>query len=660
MNVMTAGEIRKKYLEFFEARGHKVIPRAALVPQDDPTTLFTGSGMQPLVPYLLGEKHPKGSRLVDSQTCFRAEDMDEVGDNRHTTFFEMLGNWSLGDYFKKEQLAWFYEFLTETVGLDPHKLYITCFLGDEKNSIPKDVESCQIWQDLLNGSNVEAKTANIGSEADGYVRGMKPGERIFFYDAAKNWWSRSGVPDNMPDGEPGGPDSEVFYDFGEQLQLHENSQFAQQRCHPNCDCGRFLEIGNSVFMTYRRVGNRFAPLPKPNVDFGGGLERIAAAAIDSPDIFQISLLKPIIDSLEELSGKSYAKHQTSMRVIADHMRAATWLAVDGVVPSNKQQGYVLRRLLRRAIRYAFDLGIEQDLCEKVAKVTIDLYKDDFPEVEQREKEIIEAFQREEKLFRQTLRKGLREFEKILMKGRVILAADTDAAKEKMAAQAQLTDHYRVVRGEDFFKLYDTFGFPIELSKEEALKKGIPLDDDADEIFNKLMTEQRQKSQTASQGMFKGGLADHSEQVVKYHTVTHLMYQALKQVLGNQVVQRGSNITAERTRFDFSHHEKVSREQLDEVERIVNEKIAEDLPVTWQEEKTEEAFAKGASGAFGDKYGDSVKVYTIGDKEKPFSREICGGPHVSHTGAIGEGGVVFRIVKEEASSAGVRRIKAILE
>jgi alanyl-tRNA synthetase len=654
---MTAQEIRRKYLEFFEERGHKIVPRASLMPQDDPTTLFTGSGMQPLIPYLLGEKHPQGTKLVDSQTCFRAEDMDEVGDNRHTTYFEMLGNWSLGDYFKKEQLSWFYEFLTTTVGLDPHRLYITCFLGDAPNSIPKDVESCQLWQDLLNSSNVEAKTANIGSEADGYTRGMKPGERIFFYDVTKNWWSREGTPANMRDGEPGGPDSEVFFDFGEELQIHESSEFADRKCHPNCDCGRFLEIGNSVFMTYRKVDGKFQPLPKPNVDFGGGLERIAASAINSPDIFQISLLKPIIDSLEQLSGKSYADHQTSMRVIADHMRAATWLAVDGVVPSNKQQGYVMRRLLRRAIRYAFDLGIEQDLCEKVAKVVIDIYKNDFPEVAEREKEAVKVLAAEEKLFRQTLRKGLSEFRKMTTH---VQSFGLDVENDEFVDREIVHEGVGPITGEMLFKLYDTYGFPVELSKEEASKNGIKLSDDADEAFGQLMTQQRQKSQTASQGMFKGGLADHSEQVVKYHTTTHLMYQALKQVLGDHVVQRGSNITAERTRFDFSHPEKVTREQLDEVERIVNQKIAEDLPVTWQEEKTDEAFSKGASGAFGDKYGDTVKVYMIGNQEHPFSREICGGPHVEHTGAMGEGGKKFRVVKEEASSAGVRRVKAILE
>lgn len=626
---MTAQEIRKKYLEYFEAKGHKVIPRALLVPQDDPTTLFTGSGMQPLVPYLLGEKHPDGTRLVDSQTCFRAEDMDEVGDNRHTTFFEMLGNWSLGDYFKEDQLAWFWDFLTKVVGLDAQKLYVTCFIGDEANGVPKDTESAKLWKDLFGQEGIEAKEVEIGSEADGYTKGMQAG-RIFYYDATKNWWSREGVPANMRDGEPGGPDSEVFYDFG---TAHDKKY--GEHCHPNCDCGRFLEIGNSVFMTYRKVGDKFEPLPKPNVDFGGGLERIAAAQLDSLDVFQISLLKPIIDGLENLSGKSYERYENSMRVIADHLRASVFLAVDGVAPSNKQQGYVLRRLLRRAIRYAFDLGIEQDLCEKIAPTVIDLYKNDFPEVAEREKEVLESFMKEEKVFRQTLRAGVREFQKL--------------ASNKSELDGNL-----------IFKLYDTYGFPIELSIEEAFKQNVKVNDGWRTQFDNLMAEQQQRSRTASVGMFKGGLADHSPEVVKLHTTTHLMYQALKNVLGDHIVQRGSNITAERTRFDFSHPEKVTREQLDEVETIVNEQIAKDLPVTWKEEKTDEAFKKGASGAFGDKYGETVKVYTIGDENSPFSREICGGPHVEHTGVIGEGGKSFKITKEEASSAGVRRIKAVLQ
>jgi alanyl-tRNA synthetase len=646
---MTAQEIRKKYLEFFEAKGHKVVPRALLVPQDDPTTLFTGSGMQPLVPYLLGEKHPDGNRIVDSQTCFRADDMDEVGDNRHTTFFEMLGNWSLGDYFKAEQLPWFWEFLTDVVGLNPLRIYVTCFIGDEANGVPKDTESAEIWKRLFSEKGVDTKDVEIGSEADGYAKGMQDG-RIFYYDASKNWWSREGKPANMRSGEPGGPDSEVFYDIGT-----EHDKKFGENCHPNCDCGRFLEIGNSVFMTYKKVGDKFENLPAPNVDFGGGLERIAAAAEGSGDMFRISILWPIIEGLEKLSGKSYDDHRISMQVIADHLRAAVFLAVDGVIPSNKEQGYVLRRLLRRAIRFALDLEIEQDLCEQVAPIVADLYANDFPEVAERRQQVIDALGKEEKIFRQTLKNGLKEFEKRAYRNNMRFAEEGKEVKEaqKVLAENQLS-------GEDLFVLYDTYGFPVELTLEEAKKKVITVASEADQEFNQLMLEQKQRSQTASKGVFKGGLADHSEQVIKYHTTTHLMYQALKNALHVNVVQRGSNITAERTRFDFSYHQKLTPEQIAEVERIVNEKIAEDLPVTWQEESTEEAFAKGASGAFGDKYGDKVKVYTIGDPANPFSREICGGPHVEHTGVIGEGGKKFKITKEEASSAGVRRIKAVLQ
>lgn len=627
---MTAQEIRKKYLDFFAARGHKVIPRASLVPQDDPTTLFTGSGMQPLIPYLLGQPHPAGTRLADSQTCFRAEDMDEVGDNRHTTFFEMLGNWSLGDYFKQEQLAWFWEFLTKELGLPKDKLWVTCFEGDEKLDLPRDEESAAMWKKL----------------------GV-PNDRIRFYGADKNWWSREGEPANMAEGEPGGPDSEVFYDFGAALKIHESSEFKDKECHPNCDCGRFLEIGNSVFMTYKKTAAGFEELPKPNVDFGGGLERLAAASNNNPDVFQISLLKPIINGLEEMSGKSYSEHQQSMRVIADHLRAATFLVVDGVVPSNKTQGYVLRRLVRRAVRFAFDLGIEKDLCQKVVPIVADLYHEDFPEVAGSRDKVAEILTKEEKTFRQTLRHGLAVFYKLTH-----MEVGQIQGGEKVNVEHQKLNFPVPISGKMIFMLYDTYGFPVELAVEEAKKQGMDLSQNWQKEFDEEMNKQRQMSQTAAKGMFRGGLADASEEVVKLHTTTHLMYQALKNVLGNHVVQRGSNITAERTRFDFSHPEKVTPEQIRQVEDIVNQKIAEDLPVTWKEEKTAEAL-KTASGAFGDKYGESVKVYTIGDPAKPFSREICGGPHVERTGQISQGGKKFKIIKEESSSAGVRRIKAVL-
>jgi alanyl-tRNA synthetase len=642
---MTAQEIRKKYLEFFAGKGHKVLPRALLVPQDDPTTLFTGSGMQALIPYLLGEEHPEGKRLTDSQTCFRADDMDEVGDNRHTTFFEMLGNWSLGDYFKAEQLPWFWEFLTKVVDLDPKKLYVTCFIGDEKAGVPKDTESAEIWKKLFADSGIKAKDVDFNPEQE-----MTEGARIFYYDASKNWWSREGGPNNMAEGEPGGPSSEVFYDFGEELKIHEGSQFKDKKCHPNCDCGRFIEIGNSVFMSYKRTKNGIEPLAKPNVDFGGGMERITAAVINNPDMFQINTIKPILDHLEKISGKDYKQFKKSMQIIADHMRAATFLAIDGVMPSNKQQGYVLRRLLRRAIRYSFEIGIEQDLFEQIIPTVIEIFREDYPEAAQRQKEVTQALIAEEKLFRQTLRRGLKEFEKIVLKPTPIHRLINAELMEMPGA---------ILTGEVAFTLLDTYGFPVELSVEEARRLKMKIDDNLKQDFNKLMDEQRKRSRTAGKGVFKGGLADSSEQVVKYHTATHLMYQALKQVLGDHVVQRGSNITAERIRFDFSNPEKVTPEQQQQIEDIVNQAIAEDLPVTWKEESTAEAL-KTASGAFGDKYGDKVKVYTIGDPAKPFSREVCGGPHVEHTGQIGEGNKKFKIIKEEASSAGVRRIKAVLQ
>ncbi len=638
---MTAQEIRTKYLEFFKARGHQVIPRALLVPQNDPTTLFTGSGMQPLIPYLLGEPHPKGTRLVNSQTCLRAQDIDEVGDNRHTTFFEMLGNWGLGDYFKEDEISWLFEFLTDVVGLDPNKLYVTCYIGNKELAIPKDTKAGELWQGLFSKKDIVAKQVDIGSEQDGYANGMDDG-RIFYYDGSKNWWSRAGAESTTPIGDPCGPDTEVFYDFG----TKHDPKWGEQ-CHPNCDCGRFVEIANSVFMAYKRTEAAFEPLAKPNVDFGGGLERIAVAALDDPDVFKISLLKPIINKLEELSGKSYASHTESMRVIADHLRAATFLAVDGVTPSNKEQGYVMRRLVRRAIRFAFELGIEQNFLENIVPVIADLYHSDFPEVAANRDKVIETLVKEEKVFRQTLRKGLHEFEK-----------RTFTIGVSKIGSPEISGGF----GELLFKLYDTYGFPIELSLEEAFKRNIDVGD-WQKDFEAKMTEQRERSQTASKGTFKGGLGGQTLQHKKYHTATHLMYQALRDVLGDHVIQRGSNITEERLRFDFSHPEKVTAEQIKQVEDIVNEQIAKDLKVTWEEHPTEKATGElHALGQFGDRYGDTVKIYRMQAEgvDKPFSFEICGGPHVDHTAQLAEGGKKFKIIKEEASSAGIRRIKAVLE
>ncbi len=639
---MTAQEIRKAYLDFFVERGHKAIPRALLVPYNDPSTLFTGSGMQPLIPYLLGETHPEGTRLVDSQTCLRAQDIEEVGDNRHTTFFEMIGNWSLGDYFKAEQLPWFFEFLTDVVGLDPTKLYATCFIGDPANNIPKDTESGEIWKKLFVGKNIDAVEVEIGSEADGYAKGMQGG-RIFYYDASKNWWCRAGKIDDMPVGEPGGSDSEVFYEF----DFIEHDLKYGANCHPNCDCGRFMEIGNSVFMEYVKTADGFQKLPKQNVDFGGGLERIAAAQLNSPDVFKISLLEPIIDKLESISGKKYDSHTESMRVIADHLRAATFLAVDGIVPSNKEQGYVMRRLLRRAIRFAFELGIEQNFLEQVVPVITDLYREDFPEVADNRDMVIEVLIKEEKVFRQTLRKGLKEWEFITKFADVIDRPNMPKPK---------------LNGNNVFKLYDTYGFPAELSIEEAYKRGVEVESDWREQFEASMQEQRQRSQTASKGVFKGGLGGQTMQHKKYHTATHLMYQSLRNVLGDHVIQHGSNITEERLRFDFSNPAKVTPEQIKQVEDMVNEQITNDLKVSFEEYPTKVAVEeKSALGQFGDRYGDTVKVYKmIADgADKPFSFEICGGPHVDHTSQLAEDGKKFKILKEESSSAGIRRIKAAL-
>jgi alanyl-tRNA synthetase len=660
---MNAQQIRNAYLEFYKQRDHKIIPRALLVPQNDPTTLFTGSGMQPLVPYLLGATHPEGVRLVDSQTCLRAQDIEEVGDNRHTTFFEMLGNWSLGDYFKAEQLPWIFEFMIDVVGLDPHKFYVTAFQGSKAYNIPQDKESVAIWKKLYADKGIKAEAVEAGSEANAATVGMSDGARIFLYDASKNWWCRNGKIADMPVGEPGGPSTEMFYEFD---FVPHNPEYGE-KCHPNCDCGRFVELGNNVIMEYQRADDGFVPLPAKNIDFGGGLERIAAAAINNPDMFKISLMWPVIQKLEEISGKKYDSHTESMRVIADHLRAATFLAVDGVVPSNKEQGYVMRRLLRRAIRFAFDLGIEQNFLEHVVPVVAELYVDDFPEVKAHRDKVIEILVREEKVFRQTLRKGLRELAANYEHGYLSKMPHSNEAKTTVSATEGDKDELRVgpkspISGELLFKMYDTYGFPMELSLEEAFKNGWELHEQWREQFDGRMRQQRQRSQTASKGTFKGGLGGQTLQHKKYHTATHLMYQALRDVLGEHVVQHGSNITEERLRFDFSHPEKVTPEQLKQVEEIVNEQISKDLKVSFEEYPTKVAREeKGALGQFGDRYGETVKVYKmIADgADKPFSFEICGGPHVDHTLQLFEDNKKFKILKEESSSAGIRRIKAVL-
>ncbi|HMI09581.1 MAG TPA: alanine--tRNA ligase [Candidatus Saccharimonadales bacterium] len=624
----TAQDIRNAYLKFFNDRQHEIIERAPLMLKDDPTTLFTGSGMQPLLPYLLGKDHPAGVRLVDSQTCLRAQDIEDVGDNRHTTFFEMLGNWSMGDYFKEQQIRWFFEFLTDEVGLDPSKIYVTAFIGDEAHGIPRDDEAADIWQKVFAEKGIEAKIVEIGSQEDGNKRGINPGERIFFYDDSENWWSRGGGLNKTPIGDPCGPDSEVFYDFG-----LENHAEGFGLAHPASDSGQFMEIGNQVFMQYRRLEDgSFEPLERKNVDFGGGLERIAAAQINSPDVFKISLIWPIVEKLQTLSGKKYEDHTQSMRVIADHLRAATFLAVDDVKPANKEQGYVMRRLLRRAIRFAFDLGIEQNFLEEVVPVIADMYHNDYPEVATKRDEVIATLAKEEKVFRQTLRKGLKQLEKFAEDG---------------------------LTGNELFTLYDTFGFPVELSTEEASKQNIKLSENWRQEFDDKMAEQRARSQTAAKGAFKGGLGGQTLQHKKYHTATHLLQSALRELFGPELRQHGSNITEERLRFDFNHDSKVTPEEIARAEELVNGWIAEDLPVAFKLYPTQEALDMGAIGPFGERYEDSVKVYQMGEGDHIASLEICGGPHVDHTGQLAEDGKRFKITKEEASSAGIRRIKAVL-
>ncbi|MBR2709660.1 alanine--tRNA ligase [Candidatus Saccharibacteria bacterium] len=627
---LNASEIRAKFLEFQKERGHEVIQPAPLVLEGDPTTLFTGSGMQPLLPYLLGEPHPLGTRLTDSQPSMRLQDIEDVGDPRHTTVFEMLGNWSLGDYFKKEQIRSFFTFLTQIVGLDPEKIYVTCFIGNEKYDIPRDTEAAEIWQEVFREAGVEAEIAEIGSAENGDKRGIKPGERIFFYDDHENWWSRGGGCEDTPIGDPCGPDSEVFYDFGEDKQDEEK----YGKSHPASDGARFMEIGNQVFMQYRRAEDgTFTELEKKNVDFGGGLERIAAAAIGSFDVFKISLMRPIIEKLEQISGKNYDNNTDEMRVIADHIRGAYLLAAEGLTPSNKTQGYAMRRLIRRAILRALDLGISDNFLAEIIPIVAENYQDLPGSILTHRDAALDVLLKEESAFRKTLNKGLRELRKIT-KG------NTNA-----------------LTGRDLFKLQDTYGFPLELSVEECFREGIKLSEDYKKEFDAALAEQRERSQTASKGMFKGGLADHGEQTVKYHTATHLLLAALQSLISPDIVQKGSNITPERVRFDFNCDHKLSASEIAEIEKQVNEWIEADLPVTHDE--YEKSYAKDtlhAHGQFWDKYPERLTVYTIGDHDNPISREVCGGPHVEHTGAIGH----FHIAKESSSSAGVRRIKAVLE
>ncbi|MFA6006124.1 MAG: alanine--tRNA ligase [Candidatus Paceibacterota bacterium] len=590
---MTSKEIRRKYLEFFRTRGHAVIPSAPLIPENDPTTLFTSSGMQPLVPYLLGQEHPEGVRLVNSQKCFRAEDIEEAGDNRHTTFFEMLGNWSLGDYGREEQLPWFFDFLTKEVGIPAERISVTCFEGDETLGLPRDTVAADIWKQL----------------------GI-PEDRIHFYPAKKNWWSRSGTPDKMPVGEPGGPDSEVFYDFGKP----HDTKFGET-CHPNCDCGRFVEIGNSVFMEYKRGANGFEKLPRPNIDFGGGLERIAAASIDSPDIFQTDLFTKTIESIEKSSGKKYSEYAYPMRIIADHLRGVCFMAGAGIIPSNTEQGYIMRRLLRRAIRYADSIELAEGRLTTFVEETLAPFIGVYDDVIAKKEEIELLVRDEEAKFRLTLERGMKHFKSL-------------AGSE--------------ISGQDTFILFTTYGFPIEITEELAKEQGKTVDRIGYEL---AMKAHQDLSRSGALQKFKGGLADQSEKTIQYHTAHHILLKALQKVLGSDVHQRGSNITGERLRIDFSYGTKMTPEQKLEVEKIVNEQIRTNITVNHKMMAREVAEKLGAEHEFGAKYPDMVSVYTIGD-----SIEFCGGPHVSNTSEIAG---TFRIMKEEAVAAGIRRIKAVL-
>ena len=618
---MTVSEVRKRYLDFFAKRGHAIIPSAAIVPENDPTTLFTSSGMQPLVPYLLGTPHPKGARLADSQMSFRAEDIEEVGDNRHTTFFEMLGNWSLGDYFKQEQLPWIFEFLTDEddgLRLDPTKLYVTVFGGDEDAGMPADLEAVAIWKRLFSEEGIDAAFVELGTEERGNELGMQGG-RIFSYGARKNWWSRAGVPAKMPAGEIGGPDSEVFYDFG----LPHDPSFGPE-CHPNCDCGRFIEIGNSVFMQFiKQEDGTFKELPKKNVDFGGGLERLVAATRGNSDVFLIDAFDAARAVLETRSEKSYDDATRSFRIILDHMRAASFMLASGICPSNSEQGYILRRLIRRSLVEVDKLGIADAALVDIAEGFGAAYGDAYPFVKAATATIREELGKEEAQFRKTLVHGMRELEKM-----------GDAI--------------------DAFLLFTTYGFPIELTAEIADERGIALDMDA---VKAKMEEHQALSRAGAAQKFAGGLADQAEQTVRYHTAHHLLLKALQMVLGPDVHQRGSNITSERLRIDFSYGQKMTDEQKVEVERIVNEKIAEGLPVIRTDMPKEEAEKLDAEREFGANYPDIVSVYSVGPLESAFSIEFCGGPHVSNTSELAG---TFKILKEEASAAGVRRIKAVLQ
>ncbi len=644
---MTAREIIDIYISFFEKRGHKRIENASLVPQNDPTTLFINSGMQPLVPYLLGESHPQGKRLVDVQNCFRAQDIDEIGDNRHTTFFRMLGNWSLGDYFKKEQLPWFFEFLTKDLGLFAEKLYVTVFEGNK--NVPRDEEAVTIWKELFTSV------------------GLNPEERISYYGFDKNWWSRAGIPDKMPSGEPGGPSSEVFFDF----DTPHNPQFGN-KCHVNCDCGRYMEIGNSVFMQYiKQADGVLKELPKQNVDFGGGLERLLAAVENQQDIFQTNLLSPIIASIESATDKDYKNYNFHMRIITDHFVASTFIAANNVVSSNKEQGYVLRRLIRRGLDHFYQLEGKEVI--PVLESIVEQYKEtDSGLVEQYEK-IKGVILEEEQIYKRTLSHARRFIEKRYQ--HVILKPKAEESRSFAASDAAQDDKKRIgdelkgvteISAEDAFTLYTTHG----LSPTQIKSLGYTFND---RTFAQKMEEHQKVSRAGAEQKFRGGLADTQEKTIMGHTATHLLHQALRDVLGNQVHQTGSNITTERLRFDFNFDRKLTDEEIQKVQDIINEKIKENLPVHFEMIPTKEAEEIGAIGLFKDTYGKKSKIYFIGpstsrstvssdrigsgqaDSKRAYSVEFCGGPHVDFTGRLKR----VKIIKQENIGNGQRRIYAVV-
>ncbi|KUK79611.1 MAG: alanyl-tRNA synthetase [Microgenomates bacterium 39_7] len=633
--IHNANALRQAYLDFFSQKDHAIVPSSLLVPENDPTTLFTTAGMQPMMPYLLGNKHPKGTRIVDSQKCFRAQDIEEVGDNRHTTFFEMLGNWSLGDYFKKEQLSWFFEFLTDVVGLSPSRIYVTVFAGSKKYQIQSDQEAVLIWKELFSQKGIEAEEVKDPLRID---IDLLKNPRIFHYKY-ENWWSRAGEPDNMPLGEPGGPDSEIFYDFGSDFKFHENSPYANQPCHLNCNCGRFMEIGNSVFMQYVKTENGFKDLPQKNIDFGGGLERILAAAQHQPDVFQTELFYPIIGQIEQFTNKSYQDNLARFRIIADHIKAAVMLISDGVMPSNKDQGYMVRRLLRRSIRQASHLSQSSQFITSLVEVVSEIYRQPYPQVAEKKTDIEQVVTLECEKFGHTLNKGLREFNK-------------------------LTQETKILSGDMAYHLYETYGFPIEVLLEEARLNQINISEKFDQEFKKAKDNHQEASRQGAQEKFQGGLVDHSTKTTAYHTVTHLLHAALRKILGDQVEQKGSNITAERLRFDFTHPQAMTDEEIAQVESLINEWITQDLSVCKVVMSKEEALNSGALAFFAERYPERVSVYIIGnfsgnqleaedvgDNSNIVSKELCGGPHVESTGEIG----LIKIFKEKSASAGVRRV-----